>query len=69
MFYSGDILAKKGALSKVWLAAHWDRKLTKTQIYQTDIPQAVGKKNFISSFFQKKKIKKIEKLKRYKKKE
>lgn len=39
MFYSQIILAKKGPLGKVWLAAHWDRKLTKQQIYAVDIAQ------------------------------
>mmetsp|Transcript_34292 Transcript_34292/g.77518 ORF Transcript_34292/g.77518 Transcript_34292/m.77518 type:complete len:109 (-) Transcript_34292:1235-1561(-) len=26
MFYSQIILAKKGPLGKIWLAAHWDKK-------------------------------------------
>ncbi len=26
----------------MWLAAHWDRKLTKTEVYQTDIMESVG---------------------------
>jgi len=42
MFYAQLVLAKKGALGKVWLAAHWDRKLTKTQINSTDISKSVG---------------------------
>eukprot|EP01047_Picozoa_sp_COSAG01_P109811 COSAG01_NODE_38662_length_486_cov_15.834625_1_plen_29_part_10 len=29
MFYSQFILAKKGPLGKVWLAAHLDKRLTK----------------------------------------
>ncbi|KAH3765323.1 double-strand-break repair protein rad21 [Pelomyxa schiedti] len=37
MFYSQLILAKKGPLAKIWLAAHWDKKLTKYQIFHTDI--------------------------------
>lgn len=42
MFYSQIILAKKGALSKVWLAAHWgDKKLGRPQIFSTDISQSV----------------------------
>src|SRR5689334_7894180 len=45
MFYSQFVLAKKGALGRVWLAAHWDRKLTKQQILITDIQRAVGKNN------------------------
>ena len=42
MFYSQIILAKKGPLGKVWLAAHWgDKKLGRPQIFATDICQAV----------------------------
>ena len=31
------ILAKKGPLGKIWLAAHWDKKLTKASIFDTSI--------------------------------
>jgi hypothetical protein len=42
MFYSQIILAKKGPLAKVWLAAHWgDKKLARPQIFATDISQSV----------------------------
>lgn len=42
MFYSQVILAKKGPLAKVWLAAHWgDKKLGRPQIFATDISQSV----------------------------
>lgn len=41
MFYSFHVLAKKGKLAKVWLAAHWDKKLSKTQVCQTDIAESV----------------------------
>jgi cohesin complex subunit SCC1 len=37
MFYSQIILAKKGPLGKIWLAAHWDKKLTKANIFDTSI--------------------------------
>lgn len=43
MFYSQFILAKKGPLGKIWLAAHYEKKLTKMQIFQTDITKSVGK--------------------------
>ncbi|CAJ0752431.1 17715_t:CDS:10 [Entrophospora sp. SA101] len=43
MFYSEAILSKKGPLAKVWLAAHWERKLSKTQFLQTNIQTSVGK--------------------------
>ncbi len=42
MFYSEIILAKKGPLGKVWLAAHWgDKKLGRGQIFSTDIASSV----------------------------
>ena len=41
MFYSQIILAQKGPLSKIWLAAHWDKKLTKQQIFTADIHSSV----------------------------
>lgn len=42
MFYSQIILAKKGPLGKVWLAAHWgDKKLGRKQIFNTDICASV----------------------------
>ncbi|KAL7540214.1 hypothetical protein ACHAXR_009950 [Thalassiosira sp. AJA248-18] len=42
MFYSQIILAKKGPLGKIWLAAHWgDKKLGRPQIFSTDISQSV----------------------------
>jgi cohesin complex subunit SCC1 len=41
MFYSQVILARKGPLGKIWLAAHFDKKLTKNQIFSTDISDSV----------------------------
>ena len=41
MFYSQVILARKGPLGKIWLAAHFDKKLTKNQIFATDITSSV----------------------------
>lgn len=41
MFYSQVILARKGPLGKIWLAAHFDKKLTKNQIFSTDITESV----------------------------
>ncbi|KAI6137801.1 Rec8 like protein-domain-containing protein [Pisolithus thermaeus] len=34
------VLSRRGPLAKVWLAAHLERKLSKTQTLQTDIEQA-----------------------------
>jgi hypothetical protein len=42
MFYSENILVRKGPLANYWLAAHWDRKLTKTQIFQANIQTSVS---------------------------
>lgn len=42
MFYSESILLKKGPLAKVWLAAHWERKLSKANFLQTNIETSVG---------------------------
>ena len=42
MFYSNAILAKKGPLGKIWLAAHFKKKLNKKIIYATNIRQVVG---------------------------
>ena len=42
MFFSQIILAKKGPLSKIWVAAHWgDKKLARPQIFATDISASV----------------------------
>ena len=42
MFYSHQILAKKGPLGTIWIAAHMDRKLRKNQIADTCIGDSVG---------------------------
>lgn len=41
MFYSQLVLTKRGPLGRVWLAAHWEKKLTKLQVSQTDICESV----------------------------
>lgn len=41
MFYAHFVLAKKGPLAKIWLAAHWDKKLTKAHVFETNIEQSV----------------------------
>ena len=41
MFYAHFVLSKKGPLAKIWLAAHWDKKLTKAQIFETNIEGSV----------------------------
>ncbi|XP_018782790.1 PREDICTED: double-strand-break repair protein rad21 homolog [Bactrocera latifrons] len=41
MFYAHLILAKKGPLARVWLAAHWDKKITKAHVFETNIEKSV----------------------------
>jgi len=41
MFYAHFVLAKKGPLARIWLAAHWDKKLTKAHVYETNIESSV----------------------------
>ena len=36
------LLAKKGILARVWLAAHWDKKLTKAHVMRTDLEAIVA---------------------------
>lgn len=42
MFYSEQLLAKTGPLARVWLASNVERKLTKSQILQSDISSSVN---------------------------
>ncbi|CAB3399785.1 unnamed protein product [Caenorhabditis bovis] len=41
MFYAQFVLSKKGPLAKIWLAAHWEKKLSRAQIYETNVDEAV----------------------------
>jgi cohesin complex subunit SCC1 len=41
MFYSNQILARKGPLGLVWLAAHLDRQLKRQQVNAASIPASV----------------------------
>ncbi|KAK9830472.1 hypothetical protein WJX72_011940 [[Myrmecia] bisecta] len=41
MFYSAQILAKKGPLGTIWIAAHLDRRLKRHQVFETSIPVSV----------------------------
>lgn len=45
MFYEADVLCQRNSLGKVWIAAHWDKKLSKNVISQyskTDIVKEAG---------------------------
>lgn len=41
MFYAHYVLTKKGPLARIWLAAHWDKKLTKAHVFETNIGNSV----------------------------
>ncbi|XP_064652432.1 double-strand-break repair protein rad21 homolog isoform X3 [Lineus longissimus] len=41
MFYAHFVLSKKGPLARIWLAAHWDKKLTKAHVFETNISSSV----------------------------
>lgn len=52
MFYSHQLLSKKGALGTIWFAAHSHKKLKKEDVSNTNISSSVGKQPLIlhSSF-------------------
>ncbi|RMZ86537.1 hypothetical protein DV736_g6232, partial [Chaetothyriales sp. CBS 134916] len=41
MFYSEQLLSKTGPLARVWMAANVERKLSKSQVLQSDIQKSV----------------------------
>jgi cohesin complex subunit SCC1 len=41
MFFSTYVLTKKGPLAKIWLAAHWDKKLTQKDVKVVDLNDSV----------------------------
>lgn len=41
MFYAHFVLSKRGPLARIWLAAHWDKKLTKAHVFETNIDSSV----------------------------
>ncbi|KAM4032422.1 double-strand-break repair protein rad21-like protein 1 isoform 3-T6 [Anomaloglossus baeobatrachus] len=41
MFYTYLLLGKRGILSKVWIAAHWEKKLTKAHIFECNLETAI----------------------------
>ncbi|XP_028402064.1 double-strand-break repair protein rad21 homolog isoform X2 [Dendronephthya gigantea] len=40
-FHYDFILSKRSSLAKVWLAAHWEKKLSKVQIFETNLQSIV----------------------------
>lgn len=53
MFYASFVLNKKGPLARIWLAAHWDKKLTKAHVFEINIDSSVEAilKPKVSAFF------------------
>ena len=43
MFYSAQVLGKKGPLATIWIAAHLDKRLKRHDVFSTSIPKSVGK--------------------------
>uniref|UniRef100_H2Y8G5 Rad21/Rec8-like protein N-terminal domain-containing protein n=1 Tax=Ciona savignyi TaxID=51511 RepID=H2Y8G5_CIOSA len=41
MFYANFVLSKRGPLARIWLAAHWDKKLTKAHVFETNLEDSV----------------------------
>lgn len=41
MFFNSFILTKRGPLARIWLAAHWDKRLTKQEIQLIDLTEVV----------------------------
>lgn len=42
MFYAHFVLNKRGPWARIWLAAHWDKKLTKAHVFETDVESTVS---------------------------
>ncbi|NXN88743.1 RD21L protein, partial [Bombycilla garrulus] len=43
MFYVHLLINKRGPLAKIWLAAHWEKKLTKAHIFECNLEATVEK--------------------------
>uniref|UniRef100_A0A8C5PD60 RAD21 cohesin complex component like 1 n=1 Tax=Leptobrachium leishanense TaxID=445787 RepID=A0A8C5PD60_9ANUR len=41
MFYTTLLFNKRGVLSKIWIAAHWEKKLTKANIFECNLDSAI----------------------------
>ncbi|XP_045837786.1 double-strand-break repair protein rad21-like protein 1 isoform X2 [Meles meles] len=37
MFYTHVLMSKRGPLAKIWLAAHWEKKLTKAHVFECNL--------------------------------
>ncbi|KAM6924480.1 double-strand-break repair protein rad21-like protein 1 [Xenentodon cancila] len=41
MFYTQLFTSKRGPLAKIWLAAHWERKLTKSHVFECNLETTI----------------------------
>ncbi|TRY96853.1 hypothetical protein DNTS_015416 [Danionella cerebrum] len=41
MFYAQLFTFKRGALAKIWLAAHWEKKITKVHVFECDLETTI----------------------------
>ncbi|KAI7797424.1 double-strand-break repair protein rad21-like protein 1 isoform X2 [Triplophysa rosa] len=41
MFYSQLFTSKRGTLAKIWLAAHWEKKVTKAYVFECDLETTI----------------------------
>ncbi|XP_004687387.1 PREDICTED: double-strand-break repair protein rad21-like protein 1 [Condylura cristata] len=43
MFYTQVLMSKRGPLAKIWLAAHWEKKLTKAHVFECNLEMTIEK--------------------------
>ncbi|XP_057559683.1 double-strand-break repair protein rad21-like protein 1 isoform X3 [Hippopotamus amphibius kiboko] len=43
MFYTHVLMSKRGPLAKIWLAAHWEKKLTKVHVFECNLEITIEK--------------------------
>ncbi|KAL4630663.1 double-strand-break repair protein rad21-like protein 1 [Arapaima gigas] len=41
MFYTQIFTSKRGPLAKIWLAAHWEKKITKTHVFECNLEATI----------------------------
>uniref|UniRef100_A0A3P9IZL3 Rad21/Rec8-like protein N-terminal domain-containing protein n=1 Tax=Oryzias latipes TaxID=8090 RepID=A0A3P9IZL3_ORYLA len=41
MFYTHLFTSKRGSLAKIWLAAHWEKRLTKPHVFECNLETTV----------------------------
>ncbi|XP_013015140.1 double-strand-break repair protein rad21-like protein 1 [Cavia porcellus] len=43
MFYTHVLMNRRGPLAKIWLAAHWEKKLTKAHVFECNLETTIEK--------------------------